>query len=93
MGMFAVGLIVDVDGVKGMIVDAIDAANSAEALGKMIINSNAKIIHSWSIKGADLDNDVRLLVKDNKKIHAIKLVRETLGISLSEAKQYVDKLI
>tara|TARA_S200002703_G_scaffold81816_1_gene70541 strand:- start:1464 stop:1820 length:357 start_codon:yes stop_codon:yes gene_type:complete len=41
---------------------------------------------------ADLDADVRQLLRDRKKIPAIKLVRSVLGYGLREAKEYVERI-
>lgn len=42
--------------------------------------------------GGDLDTAVHSLLAEDKKIHAIKLVRETSGVDLKEAKDYVEAL-
>ncbi|ENQ3080416.1 ribosomal protein L7/L12 [Bacillus cereus] len=39
-----------------------------------------------------INEELRLLVKDGDKIKAIKKAREVLGLSLLEAKNYVDSL-
>jgi len=39
-----------------------------------------------------IDEDLRALLKEGKDIQAVKLARETLGLSLLEGKQYVDAL-
>lgn len=40
----------------------------------------------------DINEELRQLVKDGDKIKAIKKAREILGLSLLEAKNYVDSL-
>ena len=40
----------------------------------------------------DVEADARALLAQNKKIHAIKRVRELTGLGLKEAKDYVDAL-
>ncbi len=39
-----------------------------------------------------VDNEVRDLLKEGKDVAAVKRVRETLGLTLVEAKKYVDQL-
>lgn len=39
-----------------------------------------------------INNELRQLLKEGNDVKAIKKVRETLGLSLVEAKQYVDAL-
>lgn len=39
-----------------------------------------------------IDEDLRAFLKEGKDIQAVKLARETLGLSLLEGKQYVDAL-
>lgn len=39
-----------------------------------------------------VDEDVQQLIRDKKKIQAIKLVREKHGVGLKEAKEYVEAL-
>lgn len=39
-----------------------------------------------------INNELRQLIQEGKEIKAIKKVRETLGLSLLEAKQYIDAL-
>ncbi|NJN17879.1 MAG: hypothetical protein HC822_17195 [Oscillochloris sp.] len=41
---------------------------------------------------ADLESEVHMLLLQDKKIQAIKLVRERTGMGLKEAKDYVDQL-
>jgi len=39
-----------------------------------------------------INDDLRDLLKDGKDVEAVKLARETLGLSLVEGKQYIDSL-
>lgn len=39
-----------------------------------------------------INEDLRSLLKEGKDVQAVKLARETLGLSLLEGKQYVDAL-
>ncbi|HDR4906919.1 TPA: hypothetical protein QCR48_006294 [Bacillus cereus] len=40
----------------------------------------------------EINKELRQLVEEDKKVTAVKRVREAFGFSLLEAKQYVDKL-
>ncbi|MGE7859906.1 hypothetical protein ACQKOA_02450 [Bacillus mobilis] len=44
------------------------------------------------INKAEINNELRQLIEEGKKVKAVKRVREAFGFSLLEAKQYVDKL-
>lgn len=39
-----------------------------------------------------INDELRKLIKDGKDIKAVKKARETLGLSLLEGKEYIDKL-
>ena len=39
-----------------------------------------------------INDELRKLIKDGKDVKAIKKARETLGLSLLEGKEYIDKL-
>ncbi len=39
-----------------------------------------------------INNDLRKLIKVGKDVKAVKKARETLGLSLLEGKEYIDKL-
>ncbi|RCW76802.1 hypothetical protein [Saliterribacillus persicus] len=39
-----------------------------------------------------INNELRKLIKEGEDIKAVKKARETLGLSLLEGKQYIDKL-
>lgn len=39
-----------------------------------------------------IDNELKLLLNEGNDVKAVKKVRETLGLSLLEAKQYIDAL-
>ncbi|GAB3068597.1 hypothetical protein [Virgibacillus ainsalahensis] len=39
-----------------------------------------------------INDDLRKLIKDGKDVKAVKKARETLGLSLVEGKEYIDKL-
>jgi len=39
-----------------------------------------------------IDDELRELIEDDRDIEAVKLARETLGLSLVEGKQYIDEL-
>ncbi|RLL48489.1 hypothetical protein D8M04_04325 [Oceanobacillus piezotolerans] len=39
-----------------------------------------------------INDELRALIKDGKDVKAVKKARETLGLSLLEGKNYIDKL-
>jgi len=39
-----------------------------------------------------INDDLRKLIKEEKYVEAVKKARETLGLSLLEGKEYIDKL-
>lgn len=39
-----------------------------------------------------INDELRMLIKEGEDIKAIKKARETLGLSLLEGKEYIDKL-
>lgn len=45
-----------------------------------------------AITNDSLNNELRQLLKADKNVTAVKRVRESLGLSLIEAKQYIDTL-
>lgn len=45
-----------------------------------------------TITNDSLNNELRQLLKADKNVTAVKRVRESLGLSLIEAKQYIDTL-
>ncbi|MFD3450196.1 ribosomal protein L7/L12 [Microbacteriaceae bacterium 4G12] len=47
---------------------------------------------SEQVGNEELNEELRQLVREGKKIKAIKKVREVLGLSLVDAKNYVDSL-
>lgn len=46
---------------------------------------------SGSLSSSPLDDQVRQLLRDRRKIDAIRLVRERLGLDLKAAKEYVER--
>jgi ribosomal protein L7/L12 len=51
-----------------------------------------KIAKQVGVPGLDIDSELRALVAEGKKVQAVKKVRMVLGLSLLEAKEYVDSL-
>lgn len=51
-----------------------------------------RIADATTLPENPIDDDLRDLLKEGKDIQAVKLARETLGLSLLEGKQYVDAL-
>ena len=85
---WAVGLVTSDNKV---LVDSITAGSKAEALGLMIINHKVTFIKDWSIKG-DYQEEVLDLLRQNKKIGAIKFIREKTGLGLKDAKTMVEEI-
>ncbi|WP_106766357.1 ribosomal protein L7/L12 [Paenibacillus faecalis] len=59
-----------------------------------MIESSSPITSEPNIYGidADLEKRLRILIASDQKIKAIKVLREARGISLKDAKNYVDQL-
>lgn len=53
-----------------------------------------KLKHHSHTNGSEspINNELRQLLNEGNDVKAVKQVRETLGLSLIEAKQYVDSL-
>ncbi|WP_166242704.1 hypothetical protein [Paenibacillus turpanensis] len=51
-----------------------------------------QVAQKVGVPEAPIDDDLRTLVREGKRIEAVKKAREVLGLSLTEAKQYVDSL-
>lgn len=52
-----------------------------------------KIAKQLGVPEPPVDDEIKTLVAEGKKIRAIKRYREITGVGLKEAKDYVDKLI
>ena len=51
-----------------------------------------KIMDYLGIEDVNIDEELKELIADNKKIPAIKRLRQETGMGLKEAKEYVDNL-
>ncbi|WP_112179836.1 MULTISPECIES: hypothetical protein [Paraliobacillus] len=51
-----------------------------------------QLVKQSGIPEHPINDDLRELIKEGKDIKAVKKARETLGLSLLEGKQYIDKL-
>ncbi|ODG91098.1 hypothetical protein BED47_08720 [Gottfriedia luciferensis] len=56
---------------------------------KITLDQIAKVVE---VPEHPINNDIRKLLQEGKEIQAIREVRSVLGLSLLEAKQYVDAL-
>jgi len=56
---------------------------------KITLDQIAKVVE---VPEHPINNDLRKLLQEGKEIQAIREVRSVLGLSLLEAKQYVDAL-
>lgn len=52
-----------------------------------------KVEKEIGVSGQPLDDEIKALILEGKKIKAIKRYREVTGVGLKEAKDYIDKLI
>lgn len=51
-----------------------------------------QIMDYLGIEDVNIDEELKELIADNKKIPAIKRLRQETGMGLKEAKEYVDNL-
>lgn len=51
-----------------------------------------RIVNQMDLPENPINDDLRDLIQEGKDVQAVKLARETLGLSLLEGKQYVDAL-
>lgn len=51
-----------------------------------------RLVKQSDIPENPINDDLRQLIKEGKYVKAVKKARETLGLSLVEGKQYIDKL-
>jgi len=51
-----------------------------------------RLVKQSDIPENPINDDLRQLIKEGKDVKAVKKARETLGLSLVEGKQYIDKL-
>lgn len=51
-----------------------------------------RIANQMDLPENPINDELRDLIKEGKNVQAVKLARETLGLSLLEGKQYVDAL-
>ena len=66
-----------------------------DSLQKTVAHMNStlfKIAKQVGITESPLDEHLKILVNDGKKIQAIKELRKSTGLGLKEAKDYVDNL-
>jgi len=66
-----------------------------DSLQKTVAHMNStlfKIAKQVGITEPPLDEQLKILVNDGKKIQAIKELRKSTGLGLKEAKDYVDNL-
>ncbi|WP_088012834.1 ribosomal protein L7/L12 [Gottfriedia acidiceleris] len=70
----------------------IDKLNKLENRMKNIKVTLDQIANVVEVPEHPINNELRKLLKEGKEIQAIKEVRAILGLSLLEAKQYVDAL-
>lgn len=59
---------------------------------KGIKHTLGRIANQMDLPENPINNDLRDLIQEGKDVQAVKLARETLGLSLLEGKQYIDAL-
>lgn len=65
---------------------------SAELYKKDPVITDAPVGHSADYLSAELEGRMRMMIASGQKIKAIKMLREVKGLSLKEAKDFVDSL-
>lgn len=66
--------------------------NSKTALKRKINQLENEILLLKRGESKELDIEIRNLLNEDKYVKAVKLVRETLGFDLLQAKNYVDNI-
>ena len=72
-----------------LLINKINALEKNVTYMNLILNGVAKQV---GVPKPSLDDELRILIALDKKIPAIKELRKSTGLSLREAKDYVDKL-
>lgn len=67
-------------------------SNSKTALKRKIKQLENEILLLKIGESEGLDGEIRNLLNEDKYVKAVKLVRETLGFDLVQAKKYVDDI-
>jgi ribosomal protein L7/L12 len=75
-----------------LITTVIDKLNKLENRMKNLKITLDQIAKVVDVPEHPINNDIRKLLQEGKEIQAIREVRSVLGLSLLEAKQYVDAL-
>lgn len=70
--------------------DLVTSKAFVDRLGRHAPGDVADIGGPGPLDEDDLDRKVRMLLADRKVVHAVKLVRESTGWGLKDAKRYVD---
>lgn len=75
-----------------LVTTVIDKLNKLENRMKTIKITLDQIANVVEVPEHPINNDLRKLLNEGKEIESIREVRAVLGLSLLEAKQYVDAL-
>lgn len=75
-----------------MIVLFLATPNPSEAKIKHMNKKLDQIMDHLGIEPENIDEELKELIADNKKIPAIKRLRQETGMGLKEAKEYIDEL-
>lgn len=67
--------------------------NPSEARIKHMDRKLDQIMDYLGIEPENIDSELKELLADNKKIRAVKRLRQETGMGLKEAKEYIDNLV
>ena len=70
----------------------IDKLNRLETRFKSMKATLDQVANQVEVPEHPINDELRKLLKEGKTVQAVKEVREVLGLSLLEAKQYIDAL-
>lgn len=86
MGIWIIGLLLIIIGML------VGSPNSSEFKIKHMDKKLDRIMEQLDIEEINIDEELKELLSEGKKIPAIKRLREETGMGLKEAKEYVDNL-
>ena len=86
MQIWIIGLLLMIIGIL------LGSPNSSDFKMKYMDKKLDKIMEHLGIEEINIDEELKELLADEKRIPAIKRLREKTGIGLKEAKEYIDNL-
>lgn len=66
--------------------------DKVEGRMKSMQNTVNRLVEHFDLPESPVNNELRILIKKDEEIKAIKRAREEFGFSLLEGKEYVDRL-